>query len=161
MDCYETCTLCKGLRGHHRLKEDYSNIFKLELLNAKKEYQQLGDLFDAVCWYNFETRCKSWKEPWNISYLDSSISLKTCNSLNNTTPYWYCGSLHDAPHLPPVLVLKELMAAKKYLQFMQEQITAPFDWAPGGKKYEELLRRGAGVKRYQELQLHSTKSKRH
>jgi len=57
----------------------------------------------------------------------------------------------DAPPLPPVIIYRELLEARKYRDFMAEQMHAPHTYAPGGREYEKLLRESVGVKEYDRL----------
>jgi hypothetical protein len=145
----DDCYLCYGRRGHARLREVFCEGFENELLQAERERNRLNDLFMDVCWYNFETSCSKWKYPWNESFPDSNILLygNVIESENargrvresGRFPVYYDGPVCDAPTLPPEVLLVELQAARAYVAWCKEQVTAPMDWAPGGIKYNELL----------------------
>ena len=153
----ERCELCRGLRGHMRIKDAMCDEFKREYENAKQELHRLTTLFRECCWYNFETSCRSWRTPWYMSWGPSDICLhglshKKCGAAEQCTfPIWYSGPLDGAPALPPSIIHNEIKHAKAYMHFMREQITAPHDYAPGGRAYEKLLREGQGVKEYDRL----------
>ena len=153
----EQCELCRGLRGHERIKHSMHAEFNLEYERARREVCQLSALFRDVCWYNFETCCRVWNNPWFESLGDSHIILhghcyKTAGYRETGSfPIWYSGNLRDAPRLPPEILFNELIAANDYMQFMNEQRFAPFDFAPGGRKYEQLLREGVGVMHYKSM----------
>lgn len=136
------CPLCNGLRGHGRLKDAMFDEFDAEFKRASLEVMHLQQLYTETCWYNFETRCRTWQEPWHESYEGSPCTLRK----------YYTGSVRDAPCLPPVIVKKELEAAKEYADYMAEQRYAPYDWAPGGRAYERMVRESAGVAAYNALQ---------
>lgn len=143
----DTCDMCCGLKGHNRLKNYYCEIFKKEYNDAQEESKRLQNLFMDVCWYNFETRCKTWTNPWPQSVLKSMITLYGCSfrKVNNLRgercdfPIWYSGKVSNAPHLPPQIIFNELQDSKHYLQFCKDQCNAPFDFAPGGKEYLKIL----------------------
>ena len=78
--------------------KDFEADYKL----AQREVEQLTKLYSDACWYNFETRCRSWKEPWHESWDASPISLRK----------YYTGSIRDAPALPPAIIFTELQHAK-------------------------------------------------
>ena len=128
----------------------YVGRFEREHKEARDEFLRLSTLFKDVCWYNFETACNQWKPPWHINQPDSKVELLGMhftqrwnkNKLfeHGKFPVYYSGNVTNAPHLPPDIVLVELLAAKKYMQACEEQMTAPYDWAPGGSKYENLCR---------------------
>ena len=80
------------------------------------------------------------------------VSYKQCGRAEQCTfPIWYSGSVEDAPALPPSIIYNELKHARAYMHFMKEQITAPHDYAPGGRAYEKLLRESEGVREYEKL----------
>ena len=117
---------------------------------ARDEFLRLSALFKDVCWYNFETVCNTWKGPWRYSDPDSKVTLdgmrfrqhwiRGCLMEHGTFPVYYDGPVHSAPALPPNIVLIELMAAKEYMDLCERNRSAPLDWAPGGCKYNALLR---------------------
>ena len=71
----ESCELCNGLRGHHRLRDAIRKPFQLELDAARKEYARLSCLLEDLVWYNFEVNCKDWGPPWYSSVLDTNVVL--------------------------------------------------------------------------------------
>ena len=137
----EQCPLCNGLRGHKRLQDAMFKDFEADYKLAQREVEQLTKLYSDACWYNFETRCRSWKEPWHESWDASPISLRK----------YYTGSIRDAPALPPAIIFTELQHAKDYARYMHTQRFAPYDWAPGGICYEAMLRQSPGVAAYNAL----------
>jgi len=128
----------------------YTDRFEREYGEAKEEFVRLSHLFKEVCWYNFETACRTWRQPWRFTDPDSTVSVdcmqftrkweRGCLMEYGRFPVWYEGPVRDAPPLPPEIVLHELRDAREYMLACQKQISAPYDWAPGGKCYEELCR---------------------
>ena len=94
----------------------------------------------------------------------SEISLHTYrfdrSPTHSTRPFWFWGQIKDAPSLPPEIILKELNDAREYLAYMRDAKFAPFDYAPGGQKYEALMREGEGVRLFTELKLSNAQEKR-
>ena len=153
----ETCELCCGLRGHARLQNALFDELAAECAAAEEECARLRTLFTDACWYNFETRCRSWRPPWHPSWPGSELALHTYrfdrSPTHSTRPFWFWGQIKDAPPLPPEIILKELNDAQEYLAYMRDAKFAPFDYAPGGQKYEELMREGEGARLFAELKL--------
>jgi len=128
----------------------YTQRFEREYRDAREEFERLSQLFKDVCWYNFETTCRNWRDPWRFSDPNSTVDLhahvyerkwlRGCLMESGRFPYWFKGTIRDAPTLPPQIVLNELRQAKEYMHACQQQITAPYDWAPGGHLYDELRR---------------------
>ena len=151
------CELCGGLRGHQRLLDDTFELFDAEYKRSVEEVQRLTALFKDVCWYNFETQCRDWKAPWYISMASSRIELygHTCirhgHSELTSFPLWYSGTVSNAPRLPVDIIGLELRDAIQYMKKMEVDRFACYDYAPGGRKYEELLREGDGVCAYRQL----------
>ncbi len=145
----DSCECCRGLRGHARLKDVMCEAFEHEFHAAKMECERLQNLFNDVCWYNFETQCRNWQRPWPASWPNSEIELHgvsiTMYRRNGRDrevghfPVYYSGRVHDAPPLPPQVLLTEMKLAADYLEKCRVQCSAPHDWAPGGCKYNELL----------------------
>lgn len=141
----ETCELCQGLRGHARLRAALADELKQEWHEAQREYERLKELYENVCWFYFETNCSHWRHPWSESVLDSRLELQTVSIVRDkrgrehgTFPYYYKGTVRNAPRVPPVIVYKELVEARKYMEQCATSMRAPEEWAPGGPKYLEL-----------------------
>lgn len=151
-----------------RLKDTMCEEFEKEHVHAQREHERLTALFKDVCWYNFETQCRTWRHPWPESWDGSeimlhgvSIHIDRRNRESGSFPVYYEGTIRDAPPLPPEIILKELKEASEYLKFAREQCTAAHDWAPGGKLYEELLlRTSVPTKRTQVQEVAARISKR-
>ena len=149
MQCEDSCYLCHGLRGHNRLKQTMCDVFEDELTDATRELDRLLELFKDVCWYNFETKCRTWSYPWPSSIESSFIELHgSAIDLDDSRgrrrevgrfPLFYAGSVEHAPSLPPQIILNEIQDAIDYKNECEQHRSAPFDWAPGGKLYNELL----------------------
>ena len=145
----DQCEACRGLRGHMRLKNLMCDEFEGEHTRAQLECKRLSELFKNVCWYNFETKCRTWKSPWpeswemsNIELHGTRIEVDTRNGRDREIghfPVYYSGPVRDAPALPPEILLNELKDASDYLKFTLQQCTAAHDWAPGGSLYNKLL----------------------
>ena len=130
-----------------RTRREYTDLFNVQLMDAEIESFRLSQLFEDVCWYNFETHCRTWKHPWRRSDPDSHVYLLGANYQKlqgerecATFPTYWDGRIADAPQLPPQIVFGELRDAVKRVDHLKEQVSAPFDWAPGGEKYEALRR---------------------
>ena len=131
-------------------KEWYDAHFEREYNEARSEFLRLSNLFKDVCWYNFETHARHWRDPWHVTEPDSRVDLigvrARIRSLQGhrfehvTFHPWYSGTVKDAPHLPPHVLLKDLKEAREYMHHCDAQRTATTDWAPGGSKYEHLRR---------------------
>ena len=128
----------------------YTERFKREYRDAQVEYDRLTQQFKDVCWYNFETRCVEWKRPWRSSDPESRVEVYGM-SFHRTWrrghlveharfPVWYDGPVCDAPYLPPSIIATEVEEARRYMEACRTQLTAPYDWAPGGILYEALRR---------------------
>ena len=153
-----SCDLCRGLRGHGLLTKLLFDELNSEYKQAVREAKRLQSLYNDVCWYNFETTCRHWGGPWHASVDGSLIELygHVCfpkGSCEFTEfPVWYSGSVGTAPKLPVEIVAKELRDAKERVRVLKEERNAPYDFAPGGRKYEQLRRHGVGVSAYRALQ---------
>ena len=164
----EQCELCRGLRCHSRLKNNMFDEFDREYKQLKRELKQLKEIFRHVCWYHFETQCKNWKSPWHESFDESHITLHGhcfCKKWvkgryveEGRFPIYYDGAVVNAPCLPPIVIFKEIEAVQEQVNYMKEARWAPYDYAPGGRKYEELLREGCGALAYKEMQQSSKRN---
>jgi hypothetical protein len=64
-------------------------------------------------------------------------------------PVYYEGIVQHAPKLPPEIVLLEVHRAHKDAKACEELTTAPWDWAPGGRLYEQHMRESDSVREYE------------
>ena len=104
----DICPLCRDRDTHLFYKDKMAGNFEREYKRARDEYYQLKQLFQEVCWYNFETQCRDWCDPWPESQKDSPLTLHgykqtTLNGrVHGSWPVYYSGSMGKAPPLPPV-----------------------------------------------------------
>ena len=122
MHAHDSCEMCCGMRGHMRIKNTMCAEFERDFLAAQMECQRLKSLFHDVCWYNFESKCRTWRSPWPTSLPDSyielcGVSIEICKRHGREReighfPIYYAGSVEDAPPLPPKIVLNELTLAE-------------------------------------------------
>ena len=145
--------MCIGLRGHMRIKNAMCEEFEKEHTRACDEVNELTALFKEACWYNFETSCSHWEQPWHKSWGGSYVQMIGRRPMRRGQRplVWYSGPVSDAPPLPPIIIYRELQQAREYRNFMREQMVAPHTFAPGGREYEKLLRESDGVKEYDRL----------
>ena len=146
----DSCPLCEDACHHWRLREEVSESANEELNHARSECRRLAWLFKQICWYNFETVCKQWNRPWYPSLQQSRVELHGCRTeyvtRNGRTreighfPIYYHGPLSDAPPLPPVILLSELKDAYDSMIQLEAVRCNAFAWAPGGAKYQQLLK---------------------
>lgn len=146
----DECELCHGLRGHARLKDAMFASFDSEYQRARAELRRLERLYKHACWYNFEVHCRSWTNPWHESLGGCGIALSR----------WYRGSVEDAPALPVEILETEVRLAMAEVERCDEQRFAPYEWAPGGRKYEQMRRESPGAAAYDVLHTHAARSAR-
>lgn len=130
----------------------YNAIFRKEYESAVTEFNRLHLLFNEVCWYNFEVKCRNWSYPWHATDPDSVLDLRGHRYVKtryrqkrgfvtyeeDELPVYFEGPTRAAPPLPPEIVLNELRDASKYMEECKEQLNAATDWAPGGAHYYAL-----------------------
>ena len=163
MDCCRACgSLDKEKRVHLAAMDEFHEHFAREYQRLMLEYKRIEALLREVVWYNFETVARAWKHPWPESFGDSVLELhahryQTVPSRGGrhcekaTFPLYYEGPVRDAPPLPPNIVLHELKLAWDAVKRAEESCAAPYDWAPGGRYYEKMLRESDGVANYNRL----------
>ena len=150
----DSCEMCCGLRGHEALRQALSDELRAEYLHLVRETAQLESLFKDVCWYSFETKCRLWRHPWHQSWLTSPITLhsfRCTDGKKGEFPVYYTGPVIDAPELPVAIVLSELDDVHARLEELRASRDAPWEWAPGGRKYEWLIREGEGKRAFDAL----------
>ena len=140
---------CDGAQ-HTALKAELSRSFSAELQDAEDELERLRLLQDNAYWYNFEVTCQKWDWPWHTSWLLSPIVLDGIHYSfsykrgkrheSYEFPVWYEGLVEAAPLLPMDIVSNEIELAERYVERCRENVNAPFDYAPGGVKYEAVRR---------------------
>lgn len=147
----------------------YFERFDREYRAAVREYKTLRELYNRVVWYQFEVTCSNWKDPWFESMRQSAVYLHGYSEqmiwsngrrvIQRCAPMWYAGTIESAPQLPPEILYTEMMMAKEYMDRVREDRWDPYEYAPGGRKYEALLRESEGVAMYSAL-LSSKKRKK-
>ena len=126
--------------------ESYVTQFEREHRHAREEFMRLSQLFRDLLWYNFEVAAREWSFPWRVSNPQSTVclhgsvfeELPLSRAESMRFPVWYEGPVCDAPALPPEILLSELRAARERCTELEKSVTAPYDWAPGGAKYNAL-----------------------
>jgi len=140
------CPMCCGLRGHARLRKVLYYELDKEYRSAKREAKRLGFLYKEACWYNFETQARHWNEPWHETNENTRLCMHSHKYGTRGTrevgvfDIYYYGIQSGAPPLPPEIVASELRVAQAYEKRLEEERFAPYDWAPGGRKYEQHRR---------------------
>ncbi len=136
--------------------DEFCEHFRKEHRYALQEYKRLEELLRNVVWYNFETVARGWRHPWPESFPDTALTLHGMRyelvkgrggrkAEKTDFPIYYEGSVRDAPSLPPEIVLHELEMAYKLVKQTETACAAPYEWAPGGRLYEKMLRESPGV----------------
>jgi hypothetical protein len=143
----DACEGCRGLRGHARIKDAMCKEFEQLHAAACIEHARVLELYKRGCWYNFEVGCRTWRNPWHESLGACGISLGS----------WYAGSIAGAPALPVEILEREVAAAAAEVRRCKEQCSAPHDWAPGGRRYEQLCRASPGAAAYGILYTHNAR----
>ena len=142
-------------------KQGYFRFFAAECNEARVEVERLDRLLSEVNWYNFEIAAAKWKHPWAETMMTSGLSLhgqahklikhKRGTREHTTFPVYYEGPVADARPCPPLIVLLELEKANKDLSRAELNVTAAYDWAPGGYLYERHIRESEGALAYASL----------
>ena len=168
-----SCAACGDLeverRVHLDAMDEFHEHFAREHRQCVEEYRRIERLFKEVVWYNFETVAQSWRHPWPETFGDSSITLNSTRCEVVATrggrtaekvcfPEYYAGKIRHAPSLPPAIMLHELKLAFEAVQAAETACAAPYEWAPGGRLYEKLLRESDGVRAYNALSSDHTTS---
>lgn len=124
----------------------YVREFELEYQRAEEEHSRLVTLFTDVCWFHQEVKCRDWKRPWRPTVRGTMVVLDTPRvrqlehgELHEVQDY-FIGEIDDAPLVPPEIVLKEVRDAAAYVKECKRNVSAPYDWAPGGSAYNALCR---------------------
>lgn len=118
----------------------YALQFRREWEDAKREREHLGNLFEDVCWYNFARNPFPWRLELNRIHLHGYRVQWFWNmreAVYFTT--WYEGSCCEAPPCPAEILLNEIKLADERVEETYNRLMDPYDWAPGGKKYLELV----------------------
>lgn len=158
------CERCQSYeveqKVHMAEKDELHEYFYREHLRAQEEHRRLLSLLREVAWYNFELKCSTWRSPWPESWTDTSLTLcGACYQEINRRgrvresgrfPVYYHGPLRDAPALPPEVVFREVQMAADLVEETRDRINDPYDWAPGGDKWEKLVRESSSAVLYEE-----------
>lgn len=146
----ESCQLCYGLRGHERLRDALSDEAKPLLERVEQELSRLNDLFAeandyAFMWRNYKLSREQidWEivDDHYVAMLGARVETYVRNGYEReatTFPVWYEGSISSAPYLPMWIIWNELELVRKEVARCKELVSAPYDWAPGGREYEKL-----------------------
>jgi len=142
----DKCECCDG--RHNCLKEQLVAPLDRELDDARQELANLKRLQEEIHWYNFEIAALKWHFPWHPSFMMSPIILEGMRITHTRKrgkrheavefPVWYSGTVYDAEPLPYAILATEIKAAEAYVRRAEENVNAPYDWAPGGARYEQL-----------------------
>ena len=119
--------------------DEYVEQFFSEEREALAEVCRLSAVFKDALWYNMELYDKRYN-PSRIVALQGSRTAKCGNAEHTHFPVYYAGPLRDAPELPLAIIMNELRDAKRYYVECMTQTLAPYEWAPGGEKYEQLCK---------------------
>lgn len=132
--------------------------FAVEFDRAVDELTRLQELATHVGWYNFETVCRHWRSPWAVTLQSSPVVMHGARHVFKSRrgrrrevseyPIYYEGTIGEAPPLPLQIVLSEITDARAAVEALKLSCAAPYDWAPGGRLYEQMLRESAGVAQY-------------
>ena len=152
--------VCVMRRGDAR--DEMCEAFYWEHYARKAEHKRLENLMVDVMWYNFETAARHWKHPWATTIGTSRLQLHGVRLTvskgrdgrpreKGEFPMYYDGAVDQAPILPPAILLSELKSAWDEMQAAKENCNAVYDWAPGGKLYEHMLKESAGVREYENM----------
>ena len=157
MHCCEACGSIVAERHYHIQQMDaYHELFAQRHRDAVQEFQRLKQLMCDVAWYNFETVARAWRYPWPVSMQNTSLTLHgmRCEHVQSrrgrrheksSFPVYYSGKVCKAPPLPPQILLNELQVAYEHVKDMEIACAAPYEWAPGGRLYEQMVRESPGV----------------
>ena len=143
--------MCHGNHGFHDRAMDqlYLGMSK-ELFGAKQELKHLNDLCKEIMWYNFEINSHKWGGPWRKHNEHACLSLHGFSltqikkhgrvSYPGQFPIWYEGLVANAPQLPPEIIINELNDQVARVEAMEAGVHDAYDYAPGGRKYLQLVR---------------------
>lgn len=147
---------------HLAAMDEYNEHFAREYEWLWVEYKRVEELLKSVVWYNFETVARNWRHPWPESFANSTLQLHAQRYLlvqgrggrkceKSEFPTYFKGPVSEAPPLPPEIVLHELKLAYDAVVEAEKRCTASYDWAPGGRLYEKMIRESDGVWAYEQL----------
>ena len=169
------CECCGSLQAekefHVQRMDEFHEHFSREHRYALSEYKRLEELLRNVVWYNFETVARSWRSPWPESYPETTLTLHGMRydvvkgrgghkAEKGAFPIYYKGTVRNAPPLPPEIVLAELEVAYRLVKETDAAAAAPYEWAPGGRLYERMVRTSPGVAAFSSKVEDNTKNER-
>ena len=142
-------------------RDRYERLFWSEFQDAREEWRRLSEVLRHALWYNFEVNAANWKSPWRETDEFANLTLHGARSntyvvsrsgrryYHSSNPVYYQGPVRDAPPLPPEILQREVQAACEYKDAMLERCDDPSEYAPGGRKYEQLVRESPGALEYE------------
>jgi hypothetical protein len=151
---------------HLKAMDEYHEHFTKEHHFLLQEYKRMQTLLKDVIFYNLGTVASKWKgmRSWetNEFILGYDVELHTQRYRMVPTrggrhcekadfPIYYQGDLEGAPPLPPAIVLDEVKRIQEEVRVAEANCAAPYEWAPGGRKYEQMLRESEGVAAYRAI----------
>lgn len=145
-DC---CDACQGNSGfHRRARQQLTQQAHREVARAENELYHLQGVLNEVIWYNFERNSGTWGSPWQEHHPQAILSMQgfrlVPQKMRGRTiytqhyPTWWAGPWVNAPELPNAIIMNEVSVAKAYVDELKSRVDDAEDYAPGGKKYEEL-----------------------
>ena len=156
ISCERCGSLCTERSLHLQRMDEFHEHFSRQHRYAVSEYKRLEELLRNVVWYNFEVAAREWRHPWPESYPDTTLTLHGMRfelvnarggrkAEKGSFPIYYNGAVRNAPALPPEIVLRELEIAYNLVKETELACAAPYEWAPGGRLYEQMVRESPGV----------------
>ena len=144
----DRCECCDG--RHNCLKQRLVEPLDRELTDARSELENLRMLQEQVNWFNFEIACLSWNWPWHPSYMMTPLILEGMRVTHTRKrgkrhelvefPVWFSGTVWDAQQIPYAILANEIKEAEAYVERAEQNVNAPYEYAPGGALYEQLRR---------------------
>jgi len=145
------CECCADVeverRVHLAAMDEYAEHFAREYRFALQEEDRLKSLMRDAFWYNVaQVGWLGWGRSCELFGVRSELIRKRGHVAEKLSfPVYYHGPTNVAPPLPPQILMVELEMAKKLVEDTREACSAPYDWAPGGRRYEQMMRESPGV----------------
>ena len=153
------CECCADVeverKVHLAAMDEYAEHFAREYRFALQELDRLKTLLRDAMWYNFDV--VSWQsgcfgQRWyynrttELYAVRSELIRKRGHTAEKVSfPVYYHGEVATAPRLPPEILMSEVESAKRLVEETREACSAPYEWAPGGRRYEQMIRESPGV----------------
>ena len=164
MKTVRNCERCGSIETekklHFEAMDQYHVLFAHRYDQLLVEELRLKALLRDVTWYHFKTVVRDWARPWPKSVGESPVLLRGVKviQINKrgrtretcTYPVYYGGSVSEAPPLPPTIIWNEITEIAEEIERARLQYLAPYEWAPGGRLYEQMLRESPGVQAFRE-----------